>query len=49
MGEGYLLRVLKAYALALPVGFLGVMAARPLVIRLVRWTVEPAAVFTRNK
>jgi hypothetical protein len=48
MGEGYLLRVLKAYALALPVGFLGVMAARPLVIRLVVWTVETAAVPTRK-
>jgi hypothetical protein len=40
---GYPLRVLKAYALALPVGFLGVMAARPLVLRLVACTVAPAS------
>jgi hypothetical protein len=41
--DGYLLRVLKAYALALPLGFLGVMAARPLVLRLVACTVAPAS------
>lgn len=49
VGDGYLLRVLKAYALALPVGFLGVMAARPLVIRLVGWTIKTAAVATHKK
>ncbi|GEM_PF-293565 len=43
LGDGYLLRVLRAYALALPVGFMGVMAARPLVLRLVAWTVAPAS------
>lgn len=43
LDDGYLLRVLRAYALALPVGFLGVMAARPLVLRLVTWTVAPAS------
>jgi hypothetical protein len=43
LGDGYLMRVLRAYALALPVGFLGVMAARPLVLRLVAWTVAPAS------
>ncbi len=43
LGDGYLLRVLRAYALALPVGFLGVMTARPLVLRLVAWTVAPAS------
>lgn len=46
--DGYLLRVLKAYALALPVGFLGVMAARPLVLRLVALTVAPASSQTKN-
>lgn len=43
LGDGYLMRVLRAYALALPVGFLGVTAARPLVLRLVAWTVAPAS------
>jgi hypothetical protein len=46
--DGYLLRVLKAYALALPVGFLGVMAARPLVLRLVACTVASAASQTKD-
>lgn len=43
LGDGYLLRVLRAYTAALPIGFLGVMAARPLVLRLVAWTVAPAS------
>ena len=48
LGDGYLLRVLRAYILDLPVGFLGVMAARPLVLRLVAWTVAPASQQTRK-
>lgn len=35
----YLARVLKAYAVAMPVAFLCVVAFRPLVLLLVRWTV----------
>ncbi len=49
LGDGYLLRVLKAYGLALPVGFLGVMAARPLVVRLVAWTVTPPPAPARKR
>lgn len=40
---GYPMRVLRGYAVAMPVGFLSVMAVRPLVIRLVAWTVAPPA------
>lgn len=35
----YLERVLRAYVAAWPVGFVGVMLARPLVVRLVELTV----------
>jgi hypothetical protein len=35
-------RVLHAYALAMPVAFGCVLVVRPLVQRLVRWTVRPA-------
>ncbi len=37
----YLPRVLRAYLAAWPVAFIGVLAVRPLVIRLVALTVEP--------
>lgn len=35
-------RVLQAYTLAMPVAFACVLAVRPVVLRLVRWTVRPA-------
>ena len=40
-GSGYAWRVLKAYAVAWPVAFMGVLLMRPLVVRLVNWTVAP--------
>jgi hypothetical protein len=40
-GSGYAVRVLKAYAVAWPVAFMGVLLMRPLVVRLVKWTVVP--------
>ena len=39
LGAGYGWRVLKAYALAMPVGFLCVILFRPLVVVLMRATV----------
>lgn len=38
--EGYLLRVLKAYQLAMPVAFCCVLFVRPVVMMLVRLTVR---------
>jgi hypothetical protein len=35
-------RVLRAYALAMPVAFVCVLAVRPLVLKLVGWTVRKA-------
>jgi hypothetical protein len=35
-------KVLHAYALAMPVAFCCVLVVRPLVLRLVRWTVRQA-------
>ena len=37
--DGYLLRVLRSYAAAWPVAFVSVLAARPLVLKLVALTV----------
>lgn len=37
----YLSNVLKAYQLAMPVAFVCVLMVRPVVIRLVAWTVHP--------
>ncbi|WP_293777406.1 DUF2798 domain-containing protein [uncultured Oxalicibacterium sp.] len=42
--NGYLLRVLHAYQLAMPVAFVCVMMVRPLVVKLVALTVKPASV-----
>ena len=36
----YPLQVINAYKLAMPVAFVCVMAVRPLVVRLVSWTVR---------
>lgn len=40
IGQGYLLAVLKAYQLAMPVAFVCVMFVRPVVMHLVRMTVR---------
>lgn len=37
----YLLRVARAYLASWPVAFIGVLAVRPLVVRLVALTVSP--------
>ena len=39
----YLARVVRAYLASWPVAFFGVLAVRPLVVRLVAWTVQPPA------
>ena len=39
---GLAARIAHAYALAMPVAFAGVLAVRPLVLTLVRWTVRAA-------
>ncbi|WP_260425410.1 DUF2798 domain-containing protein [Halomonas sp. MMSF_3323] len=39
MGPEYLTTVARAYVRAMPVAFVGVLAVRPLVNRLVRWTI----------
>lgn len=39
-GPGYVSHVLQAYALAMPIAFLCVLLVRPLVMRLVAWTVH---------
>ncbi|WP_422416231.1 DUF2798 domain-containing protein [Pseudomonas sp. GZD-222] len=38
----YLSNVLKAYQLAMPVAFACVLVVRPIVLKLVAWTVHPA-------
>lgn len=40
LGAGYLLHVVDAYKLAMPVAFVAVMAVRPLVLQLVKLTVR---------
>ncbi len=42
INEYYLGNVLKAYQLAMPVAFACVLVVRPIVIKLVSWTVHPA-------
>lgn len=42
LGEHYLSNVLKAYQLAMPVAFVCVLVVRPLVVKLVAWTVHPS-------
>jgi hypothetical protein len=42
LSAGYLLRVLHAYALAMPVAFVCVLIVRPLVVKLVSLTVARA-------
>ncbi|PWB32832.1 DUF2798 domain-containing protein [Pseudomonas sp. SDI] len=41
IGEHYLTNVLKAYQLAMPVAFVCVLVVRPIVLKLVAWTVHP--------
>lgn len=41
LGHGYVYRVIRAYMLAAPIGFLCVLITRPLVMRLVQWSVRP--------
>lgn len=43
VGSGYLLRVAQAYAVSWPVAFFGVLLVRPLVVKLVGFTVDPPA------
>lgn len=43
IGNGYLLRVLHAYQLAMPVAFICVMIVRPFVVKLVALTVKPGS------
>ncbi|MBB3142663.1 DUF2798 domain-containing protein [Halomonas organivorans] len=38
LGPDYLAAVGRAYVRAMPVAFLGVLTVRPLVLRLVKWT-----------
>jgi hypothetical protein len=38
--DQYFLQVLNAYKLAMPVAFVCVMIVRPLVVKLVSWTVQ---------
>ncbi|MES2482201.1 MAG: DUF2798 domain-containing protein [Pseudomonadota bacterium] len=42
LADGFLLRVLRSYAAAWPVAFVSVLAARPLVLKLVALTVAGA-------
>lgn len=39
--DHYLSNVLKAYQLAMPVAFACVLVVRPIVLKLVAWTVDP--------
>lgn len=39
--EDYLSNVLRAYKLAMPVAFVCVLLVRPIVLKLVSWTVHP--------
>ncbi|WP_110969183.1 MULTISPECIES: DUF2798 domain-containing protein [Pseudomonas] len=41
VNEHYLGNVLRAYQLAMPVAFACVLVVRPIVIKLVSWTVHP--------
>ena len=41
VNEHYLGNVLKAYQLAMPVAFACVLVVRPIVLKLVAWTVHP--------
>lgn len=43
LGEGYVTNALKAYQLAMPVAFACVLVVRPIVLKLVAWTVHPAS------
>lgn len=38
--DHYFYDVLKAYTLAMPAAFICVLAVRPLVLKLVKWTVD---------
>ncbi len=38
--DHYFLQVINAYKLAMPVAFICVMIVRPLVVKLVSWTVQ---------
>lgn len=40
--DQYLSKVLKAYQLAMPVAFACVLVVRPIVLKLVAWTVHPS-------
>lgn len=40
VGDGYALRVLHAYSVGMPVAFCCVLLVRPVVMKLVSWTVE---------
>jgi hypothetical protein len=40
-GEHYLARVMDAYRVAMPSAFVCVLVVRPLVARMVAWTVHP--------
>ena len=42
MGPDYLATVARAYLRAMPVAFVGVLIVRPLVVRLVAWTIADA-------
>lgn len=39
-GAGFPAKVLQAYVVAMPTAFVCVMLVRPMVMRLVRWTVQ---------
>ncbi|MCC4622624.1 DUF2798 domain-containing protein [Xanthomonas cassavae CFBP 4642] len=43
LAPGFHWRVLDAYRIAMPTAFCCVLVVRPLVIRLVAWTVHPVA------
>jgi len=40
VGAGFPAKVLQAYVVAMPTAFVCVMLVRPMVMRLVRWTVQ---------
>lgn len=39
VGPGFFIASMKAYSLSMPVAFFCVLAVRPLVMRLVKWTI----------
>ncbi|WP_051234017.1 DUF2798 domain-containing protein [Halomonas halocynthiae] len=39
IGSGFFMTSIKAYSLSMPVAFVCVLIVRPLVMRLVRWTI----------